>query len=51
MVEAELTDVELTELKDIFAMFDKDNSGSIDIKELDAMVSSLGMVRAWSRFF
>lgn len=43
MVEAELTDVELTELKDIFAMFDKDNSGSIDIKELDAMVSSLGI--------
>lgn len=42
MGEISLTEEELEELKDIFAMFDKDNSGSIDVNELESMVSSLG---------
>lgn len=41
--EVKLSDAELAELKDIFAMFDKDNSGSIDVNELESMVSSLGI--------
>lgn len=43
MGEISLTEEELEELKDIFAMFDKDNSGSIDVNELESMVSSLGI--------
>ena len=42
MGEVKLSEAELAELKDIFAMFDKDNSGSIDVNELESMVSSLG---------
>jgi len=43
MGEVKLSEAELAELKDIFAMFDKDNSGSIDVNELESMVSSLGI--------
>ena len=42
MGEVKLSEAELAELKDIFRMFDKDNSGSIDVNELESMVSSLG---------
>ncbi|KAL5247756.1 hypothetical protein ACHWQZ_G019593 [Mnemiopsis leidyi] len=43
MGEVKLSEAELAELKDIFRMFDKDNSGSIDVNELESMVSSLGI--------
>lgn len=43
MGDVQLSETELSELKDIFAMFDKDNSGSIDINELESMVASLGI--------
>jgi len=43
VMEVQLSETELSELKDIFAMFDKDNSGSIDIVELESMVASLGI--------
>jgi len=41
--EVVLSDSEMVELQEIFKMFDKDSSGSIDVHELETMVNSLGI--------
>lgn len=37
-----LTDAEILELKDAFSQYDRDNSGFLDMKELGAVLKSLG---------
>lgn len=41
MVSGGFTEDELQNLKDIFDLFDKERSGRIDIKDLEAIMTSL----------
>jgi calmodulin len=42
---AELTDEQIAEFKEAFALFDKDGDGTITTKELGTVMRSLGQVR------